>query len=123
MGIPLNHPFLIGFSPINHPAIGATPIYGNPQIDKYIYGNKSCDLFPTSHADGTRVLLLFPQFLIISIIYHVLNGFIVFSMEPNNLLNIGEKKSDIDSFHLAESCFWPFNLNPIILATKPWLEK
>ena len=45
---------------INHPAIGATPIYGNPQIDIYIYihiyiyGDKSCDLFPTSHADGTR---------------------------------------------------------------------
>ena len=34
--------------------------WGNPHLWKppnryiYIYGDKSCDLFPTSHADGTR---------------------------------------------------------------------
>ena len=29
-GIPLNHPFLFGFSVLKHPAIGVPPIYGTP---------------------------------------------------------------------------------------------
>ena len=38
MGVALNHPFLMGFSIINHPSLG-TPIFGNPHITTNIYHN------------------------------------------------------------------------------------
>ena len=42
MGVPLHHPFINGFSLINHPYLG-TPIYGNPHIVE------SCSLKPTAN--------------------------------------------------------------------------
>ena len=32
IGVPPNHPIVIGCSLINHPAIGVSPIYGNPHM-------------------------------------------------------------------------------------------
>ena len=37
IGVPPNHPILIGFSIINHPFWG-TPIFGNPQIYHFEVG-------------------------------------------------------------------------------------
>ena len=44
MRVPLNHPFIDGFSLINHPFLGI-PIYGKPMKTPY-YGK----LIPTEHS-------------------------------------------------------------------------
>ena len=39
IGVPPNHPILIGFALLNHP-FGGTPVYGNPQICKRAVSQK-----------------------------------------------------------------------------------
>jgi len=42
IGVPPNHPFLIGFSILNHPFLG-TPIFGNTHM--YMYLEPVCPVF------------------------------------------------------------------------------
>ena len=46
MGAPLNHPFLIGFSIINHPAIGVPLILGHLLMGIFPF---CCHALPTMH--------------------------------------------------------------------------
>ena len=48
MGVPLNHPFIVGFSIINQPAIGDPP-WLTPM---YWYLNSLCQIFYSSHLVG-----------------------------------------------------------------------